>query len=970
MKNLYSSPGGRRRLLPTWLTAAMLGAGFSLSAGITQAAMPPAGTQIGNQALASFIDAAKIKQETKSNNVITVVSQVGSLDISKGNSKVGIRGANVYAQHFLKNNGNGTETFSITIANTGTVAPLLENFSLYEDTNGTGVPAGAALCGPTSAKKDCTDVQLTLAPGVTRNLIVEYPVPGNAKNDWLGKASVTVSPSPALVTAHPHASYVANDEITIGSGAAFELTKQIGGNLPKAPAGGNWPTPITSSEPSVEGSVCTLAWPIPADAASKGCHYTTYTINFENKGVAKGRLLFIEPLPEGLTIVKGSAVFSKYPGKAIEDGVPADTYFSVINGQLTFATELDVQGVGYSAGRVSFAVLVNDKASVDTPNTTVATKYGTASCQGNTLLTSCAPAESNLAEFKVNPQYQPVVSSALTATTPDALGSSHTNPGANNIVAAAEAIPQNGRARFDIFVTNKGNAEDSFNLSVNNTGIAAHNFPPGTRFSFYKPDGATPLLDTNNDGIVDTGPLAPGKKQISAASQMKITVVALLPPDASTTNVPMFARVDAISTGALKSGGSKTDSVWLTIDTVTLAAVVDLTNTADGADGSLGPGPGASPTYLTQTKPGEPINIPLFIKNNHTKDLTFKLMAAPGTAQFPGIFKPGWIVNFYPKGQVCPANDSAQTADYTVTVTGSQQQELVACVTPPKDQLVAPVKQSIYFRAESTTPVGGNQGIVKDTVYNEVTVNPAPSTDAKLLLTSEQSKQVAPGGSVTYSHSLSNVGDTSCKLNSELSNQSAGWNYSLRVFDEAGNEIATGSTTLPELASKKVWRVELKITAPLTATDKYIDKVKITFKDTDPAVEPKCGLVETVDETTVVESKHQLSLQKLLALDASCSGTATSFGQDTIDAKPGQCVLYRITGLNSGANDLTAVWINDMVPSFTTLMPTASGSCKTTGTGTVNFTDTSGNLLCGSNDAILKPGEKILMEFGIKLNDK
>ena len=44
-----------------------------------------------------------------------------------------------------------------------------------------------------------------------------------------------------------------------------------------------------------------------------------------------------------------------------------------------------------------------------------------------------------------------------------------------------------------------GNAIDKFNISV----VAGNTFPAGTSFQLFKSDGATPLLDTNNDGYLD-----------------------------------------------------------------------------------------------------------------------------------------------------------------------------------------------------------------------------------------------------------------------------------------------------------------------------------------------------------------------------------------------------------------------------------------------------------------------------------
>lgn len=54
-------------------------------------------------------------------------------------------------------------------------------------------------------------------------------------------------------------------------------------------------------------------------------------------------------------------------------------------------------------------------------------------------------------------------------------------------------------------LTNRGNATDVFDITV-----GASTFPAGTTFALLKSDAATPLADTDGNGVPDTGPVAAG----------------------------------------------------------------------------------------------------------------------------------------------------------------------------------------------------------------------------------------------------------------------------------------------------------------------------------------------------------------------------------------------------------------------------------------------------------------------------
>ncbi|MFX4681949.1 hypothetical protein ABTB34_21080, partial [Acinetobacter baumannii] len=78
-----------------------------------------------------------------------------------------------------------------------------------------------------------------------------------------------------------------------------------------------------------------------------------------------------------------------------------------------------------------------------------------------------------------------------------------------------------------------------FNISV----VAGNTFPAGTSFQLFKSDGATPLLDTNSDGIIDTGDLPAG-------GAYKVVLKAVLPANASGNNSGAGYQVTLRATSA------------------------------------------------------------------------------------------------------------------------------------------------------------------------------------------------------------------------------------------------------------------------------------------------------------------------------------------------------------------------------------------------------------------------------------
>src|ERR1700743_1523103 len=109
-----------------------------VSVALIAQATTPAGTQIGNQASATYTDSSSVSRTVTSNATITIVQQVGSVSLAAGIAKTANPGGQISFPQTLTNNGNGTDTFNLTSANTGTFT--FSSVQYYADANGDGIP--------------------------------------------------------------------------------------------------------------------------------------------------------------------------------------------------------------------------------------------------------------------------------------------------------------------------------------------------------------------------------------------------------------------------------------------------------------------------------------------------------------------------------------------------------------------------------------------------------------------------------------------------------------------------------------------------------------------------------------------------------------------------------------------------------------------------------------------------------------
>lgn len=335
------------------------------------------------------------------------------------------------------------------------------------------------------------------------------------------------------------------------------------------------------------------------------------------------------------------------------------------------------------------------------------------------------------------------------------------------------------------------------------------------------------MLDSNGDGIADTGPVAAG-----ASTNFVVRVT--LPAGVAVASGPYTAIIRGTSAG----DSSKIEATRDTLTSV-IGSLVDLTNSAAGTGigsvggGDLGPGPSPSPTTTVTTPAGQGAIFPLFIKNNDTAGpatQTYTLQASQSNS-FPGNLPIGWSVKFVASGAGCSG-----TGITTTTVAAGAQQAIEACVTPPSNQLPV-IAQVIYFRVLSSNSASTGAS-VSDTKTDAVTVTSAQTYSA--TLSPSNSGQVSLPGSVTYAHTLTNTGTQSCvgpyTLAATLSpaDTAAGWTAVLYLDNgdgildaSAGDTLVTGPRPGP-LTVGTSEKYLVKVFAPGSATTGNASTVTIT----------------------------------------------------------------------------------------------------------------------------------------------
>jgi uncharacterized repeat protein (TIGR01451 family) len=342
-----------RRDLPLLVRGTALFTLLALVPDTIKSAAPPAGTSIGNQASATYTDSSNTPRTATSNVAITIVQQVASFTLTTdGQSRFAAPGGQVSFPHTLRNTGNGSDTFNLTVANNAADNFDLNSLTLYADANGDGIPDNATPVATTGP----------LPSGAAFQFVAVGIVPGTESAGRIASLRVvgigTATPTPAPAQAN-------TDTVTVTPDAVINPTKSISAN--SGPPGSG-PYTITLSYINVGNNTAT-------------------NVNLR------------DVIPAGMVYVAGSGRWSVTgPGVTLTDatgdtqGTAPDTvnydFGATVVGRVTAIISRVQAG---QSGTITFQVTIDPNASGGVINNTVTYLYDpgtgtpTAENTGNTV---------------------------------------------------------------------------------------------------------------------------------------------------------------------------------------------------------------------------------------------------------------------------------------------------------------------------------------------------------------------------------------------------------------------------------------------------------------------------------------------------------------------------------------------------------------------------------------------------------
>lgn len=542
------------------------------------------------------------------------------------------------------------------------------------------------------------------------------------------------------------------------------------------------------------------------------------------------------------------------------------------------------------------------------------------------------------------------------------MNGSASNVSDNTNTITASAVPQGGELKFTNYVWNIGNTTDRFNLTLTNS-----TFPTGSQIEFYRADGVTPLLDSNGDGIPDTGLL-------SAGVNLPIVVKVRLPSSyAVTTDTTFEVSPQAQSLGDISKTSLIKDQGNLLATTV--ARLVDLTNSPE--NNGLGNGnvnnagnPWKTVIAATSTNPVASGQAIFPLKVSHTGVGTEYLLSANASSDFSSLTLPAGVnrVRFYASTNGTNCSGLGNEIGKTIYLNNAETQ--LVCAVVEVDKVNKDVTVPIYFRVISTSFVGTDNP-AQDMIKNAVTIQSVNSVP-QLEFTPDLHAQVAPLGTVVYRHLLTNPAatDFTGSYGFIINNSESSFNSVLFLDIDGDGKFSSGDLnirTLADLPGGKVAAHEqiqllLQVTNVANNNLNQTNTTVVNLTDSSNQV-----FASITDVTTVKQS--QLTLTKLQARDFNCDGTADetyTTNALTIGKQSngqGQCVLYKVILNNSGATINSTFTFRDMTPAYTVLSkaPTCTPACASVSPLSLN----SAGELSGTLNSVIG-GQSYEFSFGVR----
>lgn len=940
-----------------------------LAAVAVKAAAPVAGTVIKNQASASYraclddgCTSLAEAQRVTSNLVETLIQAVPGIELVSAQSKPSLPGGVVYFPHTLTNTGNGRDRYQLCLDNVdGNIAA----WSVFPDANGDGQPdSGAPLFTHTDAD-GCWDLLTPdLLAGDSYGLVIEAEVSGAAiSGQSLTLDVAAASDSNAALTASN------TDTINLIDGPVLEVVKSLSVRQGRSPSG---PVTVTLAYRNLSDQIATQV---------------------EIEDVLP--LLSVDGVNAGMSYVPGSARWTVTGGTVLTDDGDDGSQGSAPD-QIDFcAYDTDAANSDChdrvravlaqlppgAVGSLAFDVNIDTGlAAGDRVRNQAALSY-----QNNDGSSSFGSFATNTVDYRIIDRALLPAVVANNSETDSQTGEDDASNTGNRVELAS--LGQGGVASFSNVIWNRGDGEDTFDILVepaeDRLGAALANpFPAGTVFQLYKSDGGTPLVDTDGNGVADTGPIplpdAGGQcpprfvtDSMNMACGVRVVLQATLPPDA------LGGPFEVTKVARSITDPQVTNAVSDVLASI-LANSVDLTNDlpVNGSAPGEGAGPEATPVQTLNVAPGEQAMLRLVVNNTGARQDSYTL-AVSDTDFTPGQLPAGWQVAFYRDGGNGDCATVGAALNNTGLIPAGDNRLVCAQVTAPA-QAQGGDTANLYFRVQS--PTSGANDIKLDAVA--VVAGPA------LALTPDQVGQVEPGSAVVYTHQLTNTGNVPLDnvllaggpdaasdngwsvVLYEDSNGDGVWGPADAVINDGVALQTAGNDGILDVGESLAIFAKVFAPASVAYGITNVKTLTVTADGAGQSVSDSATDTTTTNNTDVAITKEQ-------ALDADCDGIPDGPGTCSGDncfvftrfeVTPGQqCVIYRLTATNTGAEPMYQVTINDRTQPFTTLLAVATaceaplGSCNTV----APVDGATGDI--SAEAGLLEAGENAVLIFGLRV---
>lgn len=902
----------------------VLVAGAMYLLGSTNAgAAPLAGTVIGNQATATYVDAGSTARQATSNQVQTTVSQVKSFTLTANGARTAAPGQTVYYPHIITNTGNGNDVYTLgALASTNFAGPNLPHSNLQYFGDNAGSPDTVAITGTPS-----------VGAGQQFRFWVAGTVPASAV-----------------------------------SGNTADITFNA------ADTGGNT-APALTDRTTVAASVITVNKTMSVTQGASPSAVFTVTLAYTNSGTVAATNVTINDVMPGapagaLMTYVGNATWSGSvtPLTDAVGGDPAGITYEFNNVSKTVTAVIASVPGGFS-GNVTFQVQVP----------TGLTPQFITNTATYTTTTQTTPASTS-ATFEVVRTVGVVANGSTTAIAP--FTGSAVNGTAEPVTIASAAA--GATLFYTNVIWNTGNAADTFVITTDSPGT----FPVGTTTSLLQSDGITSLVANTTPSVpVVVAGACPAGYVLDAALQRcgyRVVLRVQLPANAPATAVAANITVTAASSFSSTTTDTVIDRLSAVtsnfIDLTSNTARTDSTPAGSAAAGNATTQPGATGfgttgTTVITTNPVTPsttgtVNTTflVYVNNGGTINDTYNLTSASVPA--------GWTVTYRADGGV--GNCSTTGAILTQTTVNAGANRLVcAIVTVPATTSgnAAPGTYPVDFIATSAT-----NPAVTDTLRDAVTV----ATVRSVTLTPNNTQQTFPGGSVTYTHILTNLGNVAETMSFPagfLTNSRAGWTAA--AFQDDGDGVFTGG--VDDAAAQAINTAPAIVLQPGAVNSTRVLYVRVFSPPGATAVDPAnvTTLTATYNTTSTAVATDTTSVTDGLLLTKSqrtinCDGTPT-VPPGTLSAAPipagpltapGRCLQYQIVGQNTTAASLNSVIINDNIPGSTTLNIAGAAACASVSTtaGTVTAPANGATGTISVNVGTMVTGSSVTIAFCVRID--